>query len=276
MLELYYFHDATCGIKARMALFEKGVEFTPRVLDRYELATPEYLAINPKGLVPTLVHDGEILYESTVICLYVDDAFDGPALKPAAALDRARMYTWLKDIDEQYFKGIGSTTFALALRKQILDKYPTAGKLEAYFASIRIDEYRQRRRSIVAKGVEAPEAQAGIRALDDMLHRLEAELSRSPFAAGPDYTLADACLTPFTMRLEILGLENMWAKRPNVARWWQAIKDRDSYRRLLEESFPEEYVVRMRSLAGDAWSQVRPILEASDTSGQGLAPAVRP
>lgn len=91
MIELYYFHDATCGIKARLALFEKGVGFTPRVLDRYELASPEYLAINPKGLVPTMVHDGEILYESTVICLYVDDAFDGPALKPAAALDRARM-----------------------------------------------------------------------------------------------------------------------------------------------------------------------------------------
>lgn len=266
MLELYYFHDATCGIKARMALFEKGVEFTPRVLDRYELATPEYLSINPKGVVPTLVHDGEVLYESTVICLYVDDAFDGPALKPAAALDRARMYTWLKYIDEQYFKGIGSTTFALALRKKILDKYPTAEKLEAYFAAIRIDEYRQRRRSIVAKGVEAPEAQAGIRALDDMLHRLETELSRAAFAAGPDYSLADACLTPFTMRLEILGLENMWAKRPNVARWWQAMKERESYRRLLEESFPDEYVERMRSLAGNAWSQVRPVLEDHQTS----------
>lgn len=267
MLELYYFHDATCGIKARLALIEKAVEFTPRVLDRYELAAPEYLAINPKGLVPTLVHDGEILYESTVICLYVDDAFDGPALKPAAALDRARMYTWLKYIDEQYFKGIGSTTFALALRKQILEKYPTAEALEAYFAAMRVDEYRQRRRSIVANGVEAPEAKAGIRTLDNMLDRLESALSRSAFAAGPDYSLADACLTPFTMRLEILGLENMWATRPNVARWWQAIKARESYRRLLEESFPDEYVERMRSLAGDAWSQVRPILEASDSSG---------
>jgi len=88
MLELYYFPTATCGYKARLALAEKGVDFTARVLDRDagELLTPEYLKLNPNAVVPTLVHDGAVIIESSIIITYVDDAFSGPALSPSDPL----------------------------------------------------------------------------------------------------------------------------------------------------------------------------------------------
>jgi glutathione S-transferase len=260
MPELYYFHDATCGIKARLALFEKGVDFQSRILDRFELTTPDYLALNPKGVVPTLLHRGNVIVESSVICLYVDDAFDGPPLKPATAIDRARMYLWLKDIDERYFKGIGSTTFGLAVRKVILEKYSTDDLLEAYFQSIRIEEYRNRRRSIVAHGLEAPEVHQGLRVLASMIVSLNEALAESEFAAGPDYSLADACLTPFIMRLEVFGLQAMWAEHRRVSSWWSAIKQRPSYQRLLEESFPPEYQNEMHARVGNVWPRVNEIL----------------
>ena len=267
MPELYYFHDSTCGIKARMALFEKGVEFRPHVLDRYELSSPAYLAINPKGVVPTLVHNHNIIVESSVICLYVDDAFDGPPLKPAKAIDRAQMYTWLKNIDEQYFKGLGSTTFGLALRKTILENNPTEESLEHYFRSIRIDEYRTRRRSIVKHGIEAPEVRAGIRVLASMISCLDDKLARSGFAAGRDYSLADACLTPMIMRLEVLGLQKMWSDRPAVVDWWSRIQERDSYSRLIAESFTEQYFADMRALVGNVWPKVNEILSTDTDVG---------
>lgn len=260
MIELYYFPDATCGIKARLALFEKGVEFEARVMDRFELTTPEYLVINPKGVVPTLIHNGTVIVESSVICLYVDDAFDGPRLKPLAALDRARMYTWLKLIDEQYFKGIGSTTFALAVRQQILKRYTTDDELEAYFQSVKVEEYRQRRRSIVANGLDAPEARAGLQALATMIENLDLALDKSTWAAGPDYSLADACLTPFIMRLTVFELDRMWADRPRIADWWLRIQARPSYKRLVAESFPAQYFEDMRALVGDAWPRVQLLL----------------
>ena len=262
MLELYYFPDATCGIKARLAFFEKEVRFTPRVLDRYQLSSPEYLALNPKAVVPTLVHDGNVLVESTVICLYVDDAFDGPALKPSTALDRARMYLWLKSIDEVYFKGIGSTTFGLYIRHQIQERYPTEEALEAYYATIKVDEYRRRRRSIVSHGLAAPEVKQGLNVLNDMIGRMEADLEQDDHLAGPDYSLADACATPFVMRLAALGLSAMWDQRPRVGDWWERIQARDSYRRLLEESFPPSYFENMKSRVGDVWPQVQPLLSS--------------
>ena len=60
MPELYYFPTATCGFKARLTLVEKGGDFTHRVLDRDagELVTPEFLALNPNAVVPTMVHNG--------------------------------------------------------------------------------------------------------------------------------------------------------------------------------------------------------------------------
>ena len=78
MIELYYFPTATCGYKARLTLAEKGVKFVHRVLDRDagELVTPQYLKLNPNAVVPTLVHDGHVLIESSIIMVYVDQAFD--------------------------------------------------------------------------------------------------------------------------------------------------------------------------------------------------------
>ncbi|MDP6175779.1 MAG: glutathione S-transferase family protein, partial [Rhodospirillales bacterium] len=100
MLELYHFHGATCGLKARLSLAEKGVEYTGHAVERAYLRSPEYLKLNANGVVPTLIHDGEVLVESSVIINYVDDAFDGPPLKPAGPMGAAKTWWWMKRADE--------------------------------------------------------------------------------------------------------------------------------------------------------------------------------
>ncbi len=52
----------------------------PTLGDQFD---PEYLKLNPKAVVPILVHDGRVIVESTVICEYVDEDFPEPSLKPA-------------------------------------------------------------------------------------------------------------------------------------------------------------------------------------------------
>jgi glutathione S-transferase len=84
-IELYHGGLTACSIKSRLCLKEKGVPYVSRYvnLSRFEQHDPDYLKLNPNGLVPTLVHDGAIIIESTVINEYVDEAFDGPTLRPA-------------------------------------------------------------------------------------------------------------------------------------------------------------------------------------------------
>jgi glutathione S-transferase len=74
MLELYHHGSSVCAAKVRFALAEKRLEWTSHYLDllKGEQFTPEFLAINPKAVVPVLIHDDEIVRESTIICEYVE------------------------------------------------------------------------------------------------------------------------------------------------------------------------------------------------------------
>ena len=63
MLELYHHGSSVCAAKVRFVLMEKGLDWTGHYLDilKGEHFTPEYLKLNPKAVVPTLVHDGQVL-----------------------------------------------------------------------------------------------------------------------------------------------------------------------------------------------------------------------
>ena len=101
MLELYHHGSSVCAAKVRLVLAEKDIPWEGHYLDILagEQHTPEYLKLNPKAVVPTLIHDGQVIRESTVICEYIDDVFSGPKLKPADPLVRANMRLWTKLVD---------------------------------------------------------------------------------------------------------------------------------------------------------------------------------
>ena len=102
-LELYHLHHSTCSQKVRICLAEKGVEWVSRPLDfsERENLSPEYMAINPNGVVPAFVHDGTPIIESTVMCEYLDEVWPNePRLSPDDPKKRAEMRAWLRFIDE--------------------------------------------------------------------------------------------------------------------------------------------------------------------------------
>ena len=104
MLELYHAHISTCSQKVRLCLAEKGLEWTSHPI---EFATgghltPAYLALNPNGVVPTLVHDTRPVIDSSVICEYLEEIApsEGTALLPRDAYGRAKVRAWLRYIEE--------------------------------------------------------------------------------------------------------------------------------------------------------------------------------
>src|SRR5438105_856713 len=105
MLTLYDFGNSVCCQKVRITLVEKGLTWESRRVDLFktEQYDPEYLKLNPKGVVPTLVHDGTPVIESTLICEYLDDTFPDPPLVPKDPAERARMRLWSKFVDEGLF-----------------------------------------------------------------------------------------------------------------------------------------------------------------------------
>ena len=65
MIELYHASMSVCSEKVRMALAEKGLEFKSHFMNLREghQQTPDYIKLNPNAVVPTLVHDGNVIIE---------------------------------------------------------------------------------------------------------------------------------------------------------------------------------------------------------------------
>lgn len=72
MLELYYYPD-NASLAPHLLLVETQVDYALRLVDRSSNAQKleEYLALNPSGRIPTLVHDDLVLFESPAICIYI-------------------------------------------------------------------------------------------------------------------------------------------------------------------------------------------------------------
>ena len=77
------------SFKVRAALYEKGCEFEKREV-RTHADRERLLALNPRGEVPALVDGETVLFDSKVICAYLEDRFPEPALLPKDAAGRAR------------------------------------------------------------------------------------------------------------------------------------------------------------------------------------------
>ncbi len=93
MLELYHFENSVCSQKARMTLFEKDLEWRSHEVNLFtqQQYDPAYLKLNPKGYVPTVIHDSKAIWESTLICEYLDEVFPMPPLAPKQYRGRSMM-----------------------------------------------------------------------------------------------------------------------------------------------------------------------------------------
>jgi len=228
-LELYHHDASTCSQKVRICLAEKRVEWVNRQVDlgSQENLTPEYLAINPNGVVPAFVHDGTPIIESTVMCEYVDEVWpEGPRLTPEDPKKRAEMRAWLRYIDEEPSMAVRVPTF----QDLLIERFKAMSE-EEYAAfrdsnTLRRDFFMRLNRT----GFSKEEYENSLMQLRATVERMQAALAKEgPWLVGAQYTIADICMAPLFQRMEDLGMSNMWEDAPKVAAWLARIKARPTY-----------------------------------------------
>src|SRR5690348_13635337 len=99
---LHHAWRSSASRRVRLCLAEKGLSYESHVVDmeKMEHHSPEYLRINPNGVVPALIlDDGRSLHESGTICEYLDETYPDPPLRPSDPYQRAVMRNWIRHVD---------------------------------------------------------------------------------------------------------------------------------------------------------------------------------
>jgi glutathione S-transferase len=263
VLELYHNDMSTCSQKVRLCLAEKGLDWTDHHLDLRagDQHRPDYLGLNPNGVVPTLVDDGEVIIESTLINEYLDDMCPQPALRPADALSTARMRLWTKQLDEGLHAETGVMSNAIAFRFQKLAKGEAfANKL---VEGIPDKAKRERYRSVVFEGVASPLFEKSITRFRKLLDDMDAALAEHTWLAGDSFSLADIGLSPYITRMDHLGLSRMWDDQPRIEDWYGRITSRPAYETAFVKWFDDKYLALMKEKGEEYWPDIEACLKAA-------------
>ena len=217
--------QSTCSQRVRFVLHAKGLAFEEIKLNLLEgdQLKPDYLKINPNGVVPSLLHDGVAVIDSAVIIEYLDEAFAEPApLRPRKLTELAKMRTMMRFIDEMPAAAIRVPTFNIAF-------LPRFQKMsEAEFLAF-AESKPLRKEFMLAmgqKGFPQKDMDEAIGRLRRTAERMDEWIAASggPWLMGTQLTLADISLMPTLVRLEDLNLEYIWKDRPAVTRWFAMLK----------------------------------------------------
>lgn len=229
VIELYHSTHSTCSQKVRICLAEKGLAWTGHHLNlrRFDQLQPEFLALNPAGLVPVLVDGGHVLTESRIINEYLEDAYPRPRLCPEGAYARARMRLWTRYADEVATEAVKLPSFVRNIQPE-LQRMPRA---EALAAIERMPEAgaRARWRKAATEGISAEDLKPSIARLVEMVERMDRALRDAPWLAGDEYSLADIDIAPFAQRLVRIDLFGLVAERPRVNDWYARMTSRPAY-----------------------------------------------
>jgi glutathione S-transferase len=227
-LTLFHLEFSTCSQKVRLVLAEKGLAYASRLMGqaRGDHLSDWYLAINPNGVVPSMLHNGAPVTDSSVICEYLEEVFPEPPLSPPTALGRAAMRAWMRYFEEvptvairvpsfNTFTGLHRATMGEDAFEAYTDKLP----LRKHF-------YRQ----MGDKGFDKEKTEESMERLRNCLERVSKAMTDGrAFIMGDNYTLADILLVPTVVRLEDLKLADIWSDLPNVARWYANVQARPSF-----------------------------------------------
>lgn len=265
MLVLYHHGSSVCAAKVRFVLGEKGMPWQGRYIDilKGDQFAPDYLKLNPKAVVPTLVHDGRVIVESTVIAEYLDDEFPDPPLKPPTPAARAAMRLWTKAVDEDLHPACAEVTFS-SCHRHIVARLPKAD-YEAFLngtpSQSVTPRWHARKKEIVTQGFEAPGLAATYRLYDGYLAKMEKTLERQPWLAGERFSLADVAVTPYVNRLDMLGMARMWtATRPRLTGWFERIKARPSFKPAFLDWCPPDLTADLLTFGRQSWPSVEKLL----------------
>jgi glutathione S-transferase len=191
--------------KIRILLREKNLPFESRLPGRLGRSAdnPELAELNPRLEVPALVHEGQTIFDSTIILEYLEETFSKPPMMPASPAARARM-RMIEEVCDTHWEAINWG----------------------------LGEIRFFRRGGDTLGPVL--RQVAVEQLEHMYAWLEALLGASEWLTGKQFGWGDLCALPFVTMSSMFGIDPPAGSA--VSRWLERNRQRPSVRRTVDEA----------------------------------------
>ena len=262
MLELYHSVNSVCAQKVRIAIAEKGLEYREHLMTlRGDQFDPAYMKLNPSAVVPTLIHDGKPVIESSVILYYLDEAFPNPPLMPKDPHQRALVRQYNKLIDEYVHNSCTILTFATAFRPWFAGL--TGEQIEQRLAKSPSKQRTEYKRDVALQGLDSQYARYAVEQHEKLLKMMDGALQGGSWLAGGHFSLADAAVIPYILRLDLLKLRKFWHRFPKIDAWYERMRERPSVKKELLERMRPEDKAPFEKIEPDPWQKVEKIAWAS-------------
>lgn len=243
-IHLLHFVGSSCSQKTRIVLNLKGVEWVSREVNLVarENYSDWFMGINPRGLVPVLVHDGQVIIESNDIISHIEERFPEPALVPPGRA--GEMEELLRAEDElhldlraicfrYFFPGVKPRPQELQELYEKLGSGTVGGKPDPH----KLREIEFHSEMIEHGGVSDARIRSASTRFADALAQLDARLANGPYLMGADLSLLDIAWYIYCYRLVISGYP-LGEKHPRLGTWFEELNERDEFRREVAEPPP--------------------------------------
>ena len=257
MLELYTHPMSPCAQKVRIVLAEKGLEWTKHHvnLQQKENLNPEYLKLNPLGVVPTLVHDSKPVIESSIICEYLEDTYPDLQLRPESSYERSKMRYWMKHVDVKLHPSCGTLQWPMVMREALMEK----SEEERNDILERIPEKprRERQKRLVKFGLDAPDVGDAVRTYRKTILDMEKALAENDWVVSSEFSLADVCLAPYFQTLVQFDWTALYNRDcPRVTDWVARCQQRESYQEAVADDFADDLMAELQEKGAAVWHKI--------------------
>ena len=241
-IHLFHFSGSACSQKLRIFLNIKNIDWNSHVINliKQEQFSKWFLGINPRGLVPTLVHEGDVHIESNEIMSYLDNIYSDNKLFPIGLIDEIT-----KDLafEDSLHHDLRRLTFRYIIPHALGKKSPaTIDAKERYKGTIQGMEDENKSKEILfwknhyQNGITDDEIIESGNKFKNVYEDFNEILKNQKYLKGDNFTVVDLAWYVSTKRLAMAGIPIK--KYKNVQKWFSNMDNDKSFKKEIKIDIP--------------------------------------
>ena len=241
-IHLFHFSGSACSQKLRIFFNIKKINWNSHVINliKQEQFSEWFLGINPRGLVPTLVHDGDVHIESNEIMAYLDDVYKDNKLFPIDLIDEIN-----KDLafEDSLHHDLRRLTFRYIIPHALGKKNPsTIDAKEQFEGTIqgKADENKSKEilfwKNHYQKGITDDEIIESANKFKNIYEDFDKTLKNQKYLKGDEFTVVDLAWYVSTKRLAMAGIPI--EKYKNVQKWFTNLDNDANFKKEIKIDIP--------------------------------------